>query len=369
MAFWEDVKNTAKGVVKFTSPVVAVADYYKDKFNSAPISVTYSNAYNTGVTPNGTTNQGAGPGVVSQPSPANAGGTTQSSGSSRTSGTSRSSGGSTFDPTSVWEAQDALNQANNYLGMLDPQRQQFLNNLSQTYSNYRTNLQNQYGRNKGQYDNSVNTANQNRVSANNQIDSKVRQRANSLQRLLGAAGAGDSEAASIYAPYAAARTGTQLRNQVNQQYGSTVQDLNYNWGQYQTDYDNSLKQMADEETNQRNSKLAEFLQRQYDLENQKRQAEAAVAYAQGGNAAQAKALREAALPRMYQLLQEITALGNQQVTPTAKDISYTAKPVEQFTVQDPGDIQGVDPAMADTTSPFYQWLLKQRDEDQQYFGY
>jgi hypothetical protein len=253
--------------------------------------------------------------------------------------------------------------------MLDPQRQQFLNNLSSTYANYRTNLQNQYGRNKGQYDNSVSTANQNRVSANGQIDGKVRQRANSLQRLLGAAGAGDSEAASIYAPYAAARTGTQLRNQVNQQYGSTVQDLNYNWGQYQTDYDNSLKQMGDEENNQRNAKLADFLQRQYDLENQKRQAEAAVSYAQGGNAAQAKALRESALPRMYQLLQEITALGNQQVTPTAKDISYTSKPVEQFTVQDPGDIQGVDPAMADTTSPYYQWLLRQREDDNNFFGY
>lgn len=347
--------NPLKAVAKYTTPLFAI-DAAKDVAESrgwgggGTAEVTYSG----GPAQTGVVNTGGG--NTDQ---------TQTSGSRRTSGTSRT----TFDPTSVWEAQDALNQANQYLGMLDPQRQQFLNNLSSTYANYRTNLQNQYGRNKGQYDNSVTTANQNRVSANSQIDSKVRQRANSLQRLLGAAGAGDSEAASIYAPYAAARTGTQLRNQVNQQYGSTVQDLNYNWGQYQTDYDNSLKQMADEETNTRNAKLADFLQRQYDLENQKRQAEAAVKYAQGGNAAQAKALREAALPRMYQLLQEITALGNQQITPTAKDISYTAKPVDQFTVEDPGDIQGVDPAMADTTSPFYQWLLRQREDDNNFFGY
>jgi hypothetical protein len=351
------------------NPLDGGRTYKTDQANSIPGDSTYTAPFYTYGTGNAPGGGGGGGGWGTEPASPSA--NTNQTTSSRTT-SSRSSGGgggTTFDPTSVWEAQDALNQANNYMGMLDPQRQQFLSNLSSTYNNYRTNLQNQYGRSKGQYDNSVNTANQNRVSANNQIDGKVRQRSNSLQRLLGSAGAGDSEAAAIYAPYAAARTGTQLRNQVNQQYGSTVQDLNYNWGQYQTDYDNSLKQMADEENNQRNSKLAEFLQRQYDLENQKRQAEAALSYAQGGNAAQAKALREAALPRMYQLLQEITSLGNQQITPTAKDINYTATPVDQFTVDDPGAIQGVDPAMADTTSPYYQWLLRQREDDNNFFGY
>lgn len=290
---------------------------------------------------------------------------TQTSGSSRTSGTSRS----TFDPTSVWEAQDALNQANWYLGQLDQQKQIFLNNLSQTYSDYRKKLGNQYSLNKADFQQSQKTANQNRVSANSQIDSKVRQRANSLQRLLGAAGAGDSEAALVYAPYAAARTGTQLRNQVNQQYGQTMQGLDTDWRRYEGEYNQSLADLEKQKSDQESAKMQEFLQKQYDLENQKRQAEAALAYAQGGNAAQAKALREAALPRMYQLLQEITALGAQKPTPTVADVNYAPKPVEQFMVEDPGDIQGVDPAMADTTSPHYQWLLRQREDDNNFFGY
>jgi hypothetical protein len=283
-------------------------------------------------------------------------------------GGGRYSGGS-FDPSSIAEAQDALNQANNLLGRLSGQRDTAVSNLTSSYANYRRSLENDYGRNKGDYTTNRNTTIRDNEVAKQGIDSKVRSRSNALSRLLGSSGAGDSEAAYVLAPYAAARTGTQLRSQVNQQYGKNLSGLDQSWNQYNTDYSNSLTSLADEEKNKRNQTLADFFRQEAEARDTSSKAEAALRYAQGGNATEARNIRNQALPQIYQILQQIDALGKQQVTPTQQDASYVAPDLAQYTTNNMGDVAGVDPTLADNVDPMYQWLLRKQQEDNQFFGY
>jgi uncharacterized Zn-binding protein involved in type VI secretion len=276
--------------------------------------------------------------------------------------------GSTFDPNDVAQANDIIAQANNVLSRLGGNRQSALDSINGTFSNYRNSLQNDYGRNEADYNqNKVTTTRQNEVAKNN-IDRKVATRANSLSRYLGSRGAGDSSAVGL-ANYAAARTGTQLRNDVNQQYGANLSSLDQSFNRYKGDYENNLLSLGDQERTARNKTEADFLQQQYDAQDRLRQGQAALNYAQTGNAAQARAMREQALPGLFAILQQIDALSKPQITPTVKDATYSAPELSNYTTENVQDVAGIDPAQADNVSPLYQYLLKRQNEDSSFFGY
>lgn len=280
-----------------------------------------------------------------------------------------SGGGGSIDWASIAEAQDLLSQSQNLMDRLPGQRDVFNTNLANTYRNYRTGLETDFGRNQAAYqDNRTSTIND-QINAKTRIDGQVRQRANSLQRLLGAAGAGDSEAARTLAPYAAARTGTQLRNQVNQTYGKNLQGLDQSFGNYKADYDNSLVSLADEEANKKRAFESDYLQKQFEAQDNIRKANSAIDYARTGNAQSAQAIRQQSLPALFALLQQIDALGQQQITPTAQQANYNAPDLEQYTTENAGNVGGVDASVQGDVSPYYQWLLRKQEEDQNTFGY
>lgn len=274
-----------------------------------------------------------------------------------------------IDPASIMAAQDMIDKANFALSQLGGQRSVFNSNLDRTFANYRTQLDNTFNRNQADYSqNRTSTINE-QQAAKAQIDQQVRQRANALQRLLGAAGAGDSQAAYELAPYAAARTGSQMRAQVNNQYGKNLQSLDQNWGRYNTDFQNNLMELNDQKENKRREQESAFAQSEASARENLAKGQSSLAYAQGGSAAQARAIQEAAMPMIYQILQRITDLGNQQVSPTIKDATYTAPTLDQYTTENAGAVQGVSPQTAQEVNPYYQYLIKKGQEDQLNYGY
>jgi len=268
-----------------------------------------------------------------------------------------------YDPTAVLNANDIIAQANLALSRLGTQGQVGTDNINTTYGNYRAGLQNNYNRDQADYNqNKVTTTRQNEQTKNT-IDQRVAARANGLSRYLGANGAGDSQANYLLAPYAAARTGTQQRNQVNQAYGANMQALDQSWNRYNTDYQNSLLSLADQEKQARDQLQASLLDKEVAARNQLAQGQAALNYAQTGDAAQSQAIRNASLPGLIQLLAQIDALGRIQSTPQIADPTYTAPSLKQYTIDNIKPTAYVDNVQAESVSPFYQYLFKKQQDN------
>lgn len=365
--------SALKTVAKYTTPGLAGVDVLKDRYQSKALPEFGATEFGTGLLglSNGSNTVSSnvngnvyGPSFASPSQSDTSSLNTGSGGSGYGSG-----GGGSIDWASIAEAQDLLSQSQNLMDRLPGQRDVFNTNLANTYRNYRTGLETDFGRNQAAYqDNRTSTIND-QINAKTRIDGQVRQRANSLQRLLGAAGAGDSEAARTLAPYAAARTGTQLRNQVNQTYGKNLQGLDQSFGNYKADYDNSLVSLADEEANKKRAFESDYLQKQFEAQDNIRKANSAIDYARTGNAQSAQAIRQQSLPALFALLQQIDALGQQQITPTAQQANYNAPDLEQYTTENAGNVGGVDASVQGDVSPYYQWLLRKQEEDQNTFGY
>jgi hypothetical protein len=338
--------NPAKAFIKYTSPLGYAGDVVKDRIDTPSWTVDTNNAPtgNAGVT-----------------DPTNTGG-----GSTTTTG---GSGGGAFDWSSVTDAQNLVTQANDVLGRLGNQRNTFNQNLTYTYQQYRDRLGQDFNRNKGEYDTSKVQTLQDQERVKQQIRVQAGQQANALQRFLGARGAGDSMAARQLAPYGVARQGQQMQNEANQTYGRNLSGLEGSWNQYNTDYQNNLGDLASQQENARKKGEQDFLQQEYSARDNLSKGNQALNYAQSGNAAAAKALREQALPQLYQILQQIDALGKQDVAPTVTDASYAAPELSQYTVEGAQPVQGVDQSAQSDVNPYLQWLLKQKEQDLQTFGY
>jgi hypothetical protein len=365
---WYNPLDNVAAVAKTLNPVRSVSGFAKGGQQAAKQTGEIGDFYrstdigsNNPLT-NTTTQQPQNTGVLGENTEPNLfNGGDNGSGGSRTT--------SSFDPNSIYESEDIIRQANDILGRLGGQRETGLANIGSIYGNYRTNLQTQFGRNQADYNqNRTSTIRDNEIAKNN-IDRKVASRANSLSRYLGSRGAGDSQAASVLAPYAAAKTGTQLRAGVNRQFGANLSNLDQSFGRYKTDYDNSILSLGDQETKARNDLEADILRQEYSARDNLSRGNTALDFARRGNSAGARAIRNEALPGLYAILQQIDALGKQRVTPTIQDATYDAPDIEQYTTEGVQDVAGVDPVVADSISPLYQYLLKRQEEDDRFFNY
>lgn len=280
-----------------------------------------------------------------------------------------SGGGSAVNWADVMASQDALNQANFQLGQIPGQRGIGLQNIADVFTNYRNQLNSQKGINERNYGTNRNQTIQDNERARASIDATTRQRASALQRYMGAMGGGDSEAAKILAPYAAARAGTKQREQVATEYGRNLSAMDTGWQDYLGQYTNQLQELAQQEKERRDNLEAELLNKQYEAMDRKRQAESAITYSKTGNATAARQQREAALNGMYQILQQIDALKRQYASPVvAKDIAYKAIDPATYNVEKNADIAG-GATTQEQIDPSYQYLLYKDREDKNLFGY
>lgn len=170
-------------------------------------------------------------------------------GPSNTSSGSGSAATGTSGPT-ISAAQQAANDqaiaiANAALGRIPGQVQTAQDQVRHLFSQNQNELQSGYDAAHQNYNQSTGQNTQQFVTNKNQINNMGSQGLLGLLRTLGQHGAGGSSAALFAAPDAVNQFVTQQRSGAGQTYGQNQQTLDTNWGNYQTGFDNSKKQLND----------------------------------------------------------------------------------------------------------------------------
>lgn len=204
------------------------------------------------------------------------------------------------------------------------------------------------------------------ISAKNNINAGVRNRNTGLQRLLGSKGAGNSSAATVLAPYAAAREGNQQRQQVQTAYGRNIGGLDTAWGDYEKDWTDSSNDLSTQRESQKRTLRSGISQSEAQLQEEKAQAAVQKAQAGGQNYTQARNARAPYLARINQLIQQIDSLGvNPQLQ--ARQATYKAPTLSDYTYDRyaaPSVGSGVDPNLAQGAGAYWTLLQGNKKKEQ-----
>lgn len=118
-----------------------------------------------------------------------------------------------------------------------------------TNSNYNTQsnqLQSGYNAAKNNYNDATTQARQDQLRQDNQIRVGTHNAYENLMNLLGAFGGGASSVATQWAPEAAQKFQNAQLGGVDQNTAANLRSLNTNWGNYQNDFNDRKKQLADQ---------------------------------------------------------------------------------------------------------------------------
>lgn len=204
------------------------------------------------------------------------------------------------------------------------------------------------------------------ITAKGAIDTSVRNRNTGLQRLLGSKGAGNSSAATILAPYAAAKEGSAQRNQVNTAYSRNIGGLDTVWGDYQNDWTESANDLGTQRDNSKKTLRSGIAEKEAALQQEKANAAVQKAQAGGQNYTQARNARAPYLARINQLISQIDSLGT--TTPLqAKAATYKAPELASYTYDKfaaPAVGSGVDPSLAQGAGAYWSLLNGAKKKEQ-----
>ncbi len=260
---------------------------------------------------------------------------------------------STNSPTQLAILNSQLDQVNGGLGRLDNQTNIGRGNLLNSYNSNlkqlldgKTNFQNEAANQRTQIGQDYN-------SGVNQVNNGVHTQNTNLQRLLGAHGAGNSSAAQILAPYAAAQQGNQQLQGLDTGFGRNNQSLDNSLSDYNTQYDNSTGDLKNQFDNGNNSLTAKADTTRASLLGSKGQIEQ---YINGGGV-------NPYTGDINSLLGQADSLGAQS-TFTPKAVTPKAAQLQSYQVQDPQAAaigRGTDPALAQGAGAYYS-LLSQGDQ-------
>lgn len=117
--------------------------------------------------------------------------------------------------------------------------------LKSQYDTRGNELQSGYNQAHQKYDQSVTQNNQNLLSQQNQVHQGTAHAYQNLLNLLGAYGGGSSSVALNWAPQAAGRFEQAQISGADQNAAQNQQSLAQNWGDYQNQYNNDKKKLAD----------------------------------------------------------------------------------------------------------------------------
>lgn len=102
------------------------------------------------------------------------------------------------------------------------------------------------------YGDNVNTTRTNYIAGKNTVGANAGNTLNSLQRLLGARGAGGSSAYSVTAPQTVSRQATLQRGDLANTFGSNMKSLDQAWGDFLQGYENQVSSAKSQREQQRN---------------------------------------------------------------------------------------------------------------------
>jgi hypothetical protein len=258
-----------------------------------------------------------------------------------------SGGGATYSTNSVAPTVNLASLAaiNDQINRLGNQQTIGTDNINRSYQAGYDSLYNGQQQAQGQYDTTKSRSQQDNVDTKAQIDTGVRNGLTGLQRLLGAAGAGNSSAARVLAPYAAGFEGNQQRQQVNKTYDRNMSDLDTGWNATQNQYKEKFGSLESDKQNKLNSLLQNLAATRANLLAQKQQVS-------GGNyTADINALNN-----------QVDSLGQVSVFDPGK-VDYTPAAQGKYTY-DQAQAPTSDPNQAGAASNLgvYNYLLKDKKQ-------
>ena len=138
-----------------------------------------------------------------------------------------------------------IGDINDNLGGLSGRLNNTLAGLQNQYNTYRNEQQDQYNQAKNSYDQSTLRNRQDLVGNRNDIDKRTALALRSMQRTLGAMGAGGSSAAMYDLPSLIMAQANSENSNASRTYSQNQQNLDTNWGNYQSDFENDKKKLND----------------------------------------------------------------------------------------------------------------------------
>lgn len=294
----------------------------------------------------------------------NSGNVSGSSGSG--SGSSGSGSGTTGSGNYVGSSGNGLSASGNLAAALAAYDAQ-LNNLDTTQSNGLSNIANGYNTSlnqlnsqEGSAQNDYNTQTQQNAQGylnnRNSILTNTQAQANSLQRLLGMNGAGNSSASLESAPYAAALQGTQNLNDAQQTNNNNVYSLNKNWNDTQNSYNNALTNLNQQRYANENSLKSSIASTRATLLGDKDQAGGTNNYS----------------GQISGLQSQIANLSNQYANPVmqTQGVSYSGPTLSQYTLGNTAAATAAPTAgTSDVATPFLATLAQGKQQQQGQLGY
>ena len=274
-------------------------------------------------------------------------------------------GGATGNPADLAMFDQALQQYQDSLGQLGDQRSIGLENIQNAYQQQLNRLLQGRATAQGRRDDTMLQTEQDNVRTRSNIDASVGRNVNSLQRLLGARGAGTSSAAQMAAPLAAANIGTQQQGDVADAYARNMAGINQSWGDYEDEWNNSRTDLGQQRYQQRNQVNQGIAQQRQSLLQNIGQVQAQRAAAQGMNAQQALAAGQGYLDQARGLSGQITQLGRQfGQNIRAQDPSYQSPDLAEYDYRrfEGPNIQGGAGANAGRYSNLIPGLRRQDEE-------
>jgi len=268
------------------------------------------------------------------------------------------------DEMAYW--QDQLDNADRQIGRLGTQQQVGEQNIDRSYQSAYDRLLGDKEVTNRDYTTKRGQTVEDNITAKSNINSSVRNRNTGLQRLLGAKGAGNSSAAQILAPYAAAKEGNQQRQQVQTAYSRNIGGLDTAWGDYEKDWQDSSNDLGTQRETQKQALRSGISQTEAKLQEEKANAAVQRAQAGGQNYTQARNARTPYMQRINQLISQIDALGaNPQLQ--ARQATYKAPTLSDYTYDRyaaPSVGSGVDPNMAQGAGAYWTLLQGNKKKEQ-----
>lgn len=271
-----------------------------------------------------------------------------------------------YDPQQLAVYDQAIGQANLSVGRLDNQQNIGQQNINDSYNSSLNKLLSSKALADRDYNDTKLQSTQDNVTAKSNIDFATGRRANSLQRLLGAKGAGSSSASRTAAPYAAALEGSQQRRQVSDAFGRNMGSLDKEYGDFNTNYQSSNTELGEQKGRNERELQSTILEKRNGLLQTLAQLQGQRASLMGGSAV------GSAQPYLDQINSNnstIDSLGNQfanrvnvqaptYAAPELAKYNYDRSAAPQF---------GGSSALTENISPYLSLLLGQRKKDNQSF--
>ena len=269
-----------------------------------------------------------------------------------------------YDPQAVAIYDQGINQANSAIGRLGTQEQVGNENINNSFNDNLNKLLGVKSVAQRDYDTNKTQSTQDNMKAKSSIDYSVGRQANGLQRLLGSRGSGNSSAARVAAPYAAALQGTQQRSQVQDAFGRNMQSLDTNWQDFSRGWDTSREDLDRQKFQNQNSLKSDVATKRASLlstlANLNSQRSAAI----GGDASASVAAAQPFLNQVNDAYGQIDQLGRQyQGQINVQSPNYAAPELQQYNYDRPNGPQlGNASAMTDTVLPYLSVLMRNRKQ-------